>query len=135
MERDKEMKQIYHHYTKWEDYKFGMYRRVGKKEEQELLKVAIEFTGDHIRYGEAMQEVVEKWVLSSEHNLTDMNINQRAWVGHAAACFKMNLPEYIVRMAWGYLTKDQQDKANNMADKAIEIWKKKQQGNILNLLF
>jgi hypothetical protein len=32
-------------------------------------------------------------------------------------------PEDIVRQAWGYLTPEQQDKANKKAEEAIEIWR------------
>ena len=116
------MKQVWHRYEHWEDYKAGMWRKVTN--EDELLKVAIEFTGDHIRYGAAMLRAIVEWPISAENNLTDQNINQRAWVGHAGACIEMNLPEYIVRQAWGMLTKQQQDLANMAADAAIAAWQR-----------
>jgi hypothetical protein len=34
----------------------------------------------------------------------------------------MGCPEDIVRSAWGYLTKEQQDLANQQAQNAIELW-------------
>lgn len=114
------MRRVYHHYKKWEDFKAGMYSR--SLDEELDLKKAIEFTGNHDAYGLAMKEVVEKWKFSCEHNLTNLNINRKAWLGHAACSFKMKLPEYIVRSAWGLLTEPQRILANAQADKWIEYW-------------
>jgi len=33
-------------------------------------------------------------------------------------------PEYIVRQAWGMLSQEQQEKANQKADQAISAWRK-----------
>lgn len=116
------MKQIFHHYKKWEDYKNGMWRKVSLSEEQNFLSIAIEFTGDHLKYGAAMIRVINEWPISCEHNLTDNSINQKAWIGHAACSLQINCPEYITRMAWHHLTEDQQNKANKMAELAIIKW-------------
>lgn len=119
------MKRIYHDYRRWEDFKNGMWRNVSKREREKLLPIAIEFTGDHEKYGAAMMEVTRKWKYSCEHNLTDNSLNKKAWVGHAACSLKMNLPEFVVRMAWKLLTDEQRYLANNQADIAINIWTKK----------
>lgn len=119
------MNQIYHPYNIWEDYLSGMWRKIGKDEEKDFLEKAIIFTGNHVLYGQWMIEVINKWKHSCEHNLTDFGQNRKAWVGHAACQMAINCPEYITRSAWGYLTKDQQDFANDMADKAIRLWESK----------
>lgn len=113
------MKQVYHHYLSWEDYKAGMWRKVSKDEEPELLKLAIEFTGNHLHYGNAMLRVIKEWKFSCEHNLTNLSINRKAWIGHAACALEKNLPEYIVRSAWSMLTDEQRFLANRQADNAI----------------
>lgn len=115
------MKQVFHHYTKWEDWQHGMWAK--STIEDELLAYAIWFTGDHVRYGIAMMRVVNEWPYTCEHNLTDNGMNQRAFIGRAAVCLELGIPEYIVRSAWWHLTKEQQDLANNEADKAIKYWK------------
>lgn len=120
------MKRIYHAYTKWEDYKHGMWKSPSKEDEDNLLAYAIVFTGDHIRYGKAMLRVIDAWPFSCEHNLTDNSMNQRAWIGHAAVAIELGIPEYITRLAWGHLTKQQQDLANAAADHAINTWKNAQ---------
>ena len=117
------MKRIFHDYRRWEDYKNGMWRRPGKDEREELLQIAFNFTGNHIKYGSAMMTVIEAWKYSCEHNLTDKSTNQRAWIGHAACSLEMNLPECVVRDAWKLLTNEQRYLANKQADIAIEKWR------------
>lgn len=117
------VRQVFHPYWKWEDFLAGMWRKVSKDEETQLLKIAIEFTGDHVRYGAAMQRVVKEWPITMEHNLTDNNVNHRAFVGHCAVCLELGIPEYIVRSAWSHLTTRQQVLANSVADLAIHDWR------------
>jgi hypothetical protein len=116
------IKQIYHPYWKWEDFTNGMWRKETKDYENEYLPIAIKFTGDWNRYGAAMIRVINEWPVSCEHNLTDRSQNRRAWIGHAAVCLELGIPEYITRMAWHHLTEEQQVKANRKADIAIELW-------------
>lgn len=92
------------------------------KDRQSYLSKAIEFTGDHVLYGEWMLRVIEQWPITCEHNLTNKTINRKAWIGHAAVAMAIQCPEDIVRQAWGFLTKEQQDLANNQAQIAIEKW-------------
>jgi hypothetical protein len=120
------MKQIYHHYLKWEEHHAGMWQKVGKVNADLLLKDAIEFMGNHKLYGQWMMKVVDEWPISCEQNLSDNSINKRAWIGHAACCLAINCPEYITRMAWHFLSLEQQDKANKEADKAILSWERRQ---------
>lgn len=116
------MKRVYHNYTKWEDYHAGMWKQLSKTELELHLQTAIDFTGDHERYGAAMQRVIVEWPITCEHNLTDKSMNQRAFIGHAAVCLELGIPEYITRAAWHFLTKEQQDLANAQADRAIKDW-------------
>jgi predicted phosphoadenosine phosphosulfate sulfurtransferase len=118
------MRQVFYHYKEWEDYKAGVWRSVPPPEAKEYLEWAVDFTGDHERYGEAMMKVVNKWPKTTRHHLTNPNINQKAWLGHAACCFENYCPEYIVRQAWGMLTEQQQILANNAAKVAILAWRK-----------
>lgn len=120
------IKKKWHHYLKWEDFQNGMYKQVSSKAERtRLLSNAIEFTGDDELYGNAMLKVVEQWPVACEQNLTGTGINRQAWVGHAACCFATGIPEDVTREAWGYLTQEQQDKANTKADFAIQVWESK----------
>jgi len=88
------------------------------------LQIAIAFTGDHELYGEWMFRVVDQWKNSCDHNLSKAG-DKRPWIGHAAVAMAIGCPEDIVREAWGYLSEDQQEKANKKAAEAIEYWRSK----------
>jgi hypothetical protein len=116
------MKQVWHPFWDWEDYKAGMWTKLSRDEERRLLPLAIEFTGDHFAYGAAMHRVIFEWPITMEHNLTNPSINHKAFVGHCAACLDRGYPEYITRAAWKVLTDQQQGLANWQAQKAIDKW-------------
>jgi hypothetical protein len=99
-----------------------MWHKANRTEEIALLPRAIKFTGNAELYGLYMRKVAEEWPFSSEHNLTDLSINRRAWIGHAATCIAIGCPEYITRRAWWELSVKQQDDANHQADLAINEW-------------
>lgn len=113
---------MYHPYHVWEDFVNGMWRKVDKKEEMVFLKESIEFTSDSTLYGLYMIWVIKVWPFGCEHNLSCISMNRQAWIGQSAVCMAIGSPEYITRLAWHQLTKDQQDKANVKADEAIKIW-------------
>ncbi len=117
-----EIKKLWHHYKRWEEYHHGMWRKVSKFEKEIFLNKAIEFTGDAELYGEYMIEVAINWKYSCEQNLTDKSINRKAWIGHAACCLAIKCPEYITRSAWWYLDNNQRIHANLNASIAIELW-------------
>jgi hypothetical protein len=54
--------------------------------------------------------------------LTDLSINRKAWIGHAACAMAMKIPEDVIREAWGHLTDEQRRLANAQADDAIATW-------------
>lgn len=118
-------KKVWHPYTKWECFRYGMWRTVSGKKRLVLLKKAIEFTGNAELYGSFMLVIIEKWPITCEHHLTEIGSNRKAFVGHAAAQFAIKSPEDITRQAWGHLSLEQQDEANYKADQAIAIWEKK----------
>jgi hypothetical protein len=120
------LKKIYHPYWLWEEFKAGMWRKETVGYEQINFESIIEFTGNHEAYGAAMLEVIEHWQISCEDKLTNLSINRKAWLGHAACCYKHGYPEYLVRKAWGTLTENQRELANKKAEEAIKLWEQKQ---------
>lgn len=118
------IKRIYHPYWEWEEIKYNMWGTVKNKEE--YLKKAIQLTSNHNIYEYWMMAVVNQWLKSCEHNLSNITQNRRAWIGHAACARAFGCPEDIVRKAWSHLSEDQQIKANNVADKAIKNWENMQ---------
>lgn len=114
------MERIYHPYTTWEEIGANMWGDISDRDD--ALVRAIEFTGNHELYGSFMLRVIIEWPISCENALSDMFINRRAWVGHAAVAMALSIPEYITRKAWGYLTNEQRYLANKEADRAIRKW-------------
>jgi hypothetical protein len=92
------------------------------EDRKKWLKKAIEFTGDHKKYGRFMMRVVNEWPVSCENALTDYLMNRKAWVGHAAVALALECPEDITREAWGHLSDEQQLLANKEAERAIQTW-------------
>lgn len=114
------MKRIYKPYTVWEDYLNGMWRKLPTEMEAEAISEAVIFTGDHKRYGLAMGEVMEAWTNTMLNTLTNVNVNRKAFLGHCAVQYKINIPEYITRIAWGYLSNEQRFMANKEAEMRIK---------------
>lgn len=112
--------EVWHPYWAWEEVGHNMWGDVRRR--KTWLQIAIAFTGDHELYGEWMMRVIDEWPRSCEQNLTKSG-DKRAWIGHAAVALAIGCPEDIVREAWGHLSKDQQDKANDKAQAAIDTWR------------
>ena len=118
----KKMKQKFYDYTQWEDYKNGMWSLCEKNKEPILLQTAIKFTSDASLYGEWMLKIIKEWPITCMQNLSEITPGRRAFIGHCAVSLALNIPEYITRMAWGFLTIEQQNKANQQADYVIQQW-------------
>jgi hypothetical protein len=116
------LKRIYHHYSKWEDYTNGMYKKLSVDEEQEYLDKAIWIMKNEKMFGSFMRKVTNEWKFACEHNLSDNSCNRRAWMGQSALCYAFQCPEYITRLAWWQLTKEEKDRANAEADETIKQW-------------
>lgn len=116
------MKQQYVPYYEWEDWINGMWRKLKKEDEKEMLIKAVEFTGDHIIYGSAMRKVITAWPRTMLNSMTNVSINRRAFLGHCACTFEFDCPEYITRMAWKRLTDNQRYLADKVAQETINKW-------------
>lgn len=116
------MTQIFHHYKKWEDYHNGMFRKVNAIDDHFLIGKAVELLSNQDICYQAMKRVVNEWKYSSEHNLTNISQNRRAWLGQAACCIEFGVPEELTRIAWSSMSVDKQDKANAIADIVIQEW-------------
>lgn len=117
------LNELWHPFWKWEEVANNMWGDV--VDQKAWLEKAIAFTGDHVLYGSWMLRVAEGWKYSCEHNLTKLDTNRKAWIGHAAVAMAIQCPEDIVRQAWGFLTRRQQDLANAQAQIAIEHWEQR----------
>ena len=118
------LKRVYRDVAEWEEVKFNMWGEVPNRKWS--LAAAVNFTGDYRLYGSYMQRVIKEWPVSCENALTDYSLNRKAWIGHAAVALAIGCPEDITRKAWGYLSQEQQDLANGVAQRAIEHWENEQ---------
>jgi hypothetical protein len=122
---------VYIPYWEWEDWINGMW---GKSENEDNdLKCAIEFTGDHEKYGNAMRKVIDAWPKTMLNSLTNTGINRRAFLGRCAVTFTTGIPEYITRIAWKELTDEQRELADAQAQKYINEYEKKYRSIYSNL--
>src|SRR6188472_1156395 len=113
------IKQVYIPYWEWEDYLNGMW----SKGDSSRLQEAITFTGDHIKYGSAMKEVITAWPRTMLNSLTNPSINKRAFLGHCAVSYKLGIQESVTRSAWKELSDTQRYLADLIAQSTIDEWK------------
>ena len=115
------MDRIFHHYDTWEDYHAGMYDE-SKEGRNERVMFAVYILGNEQICREAMEKVIDEWKTATEYNLSNAEINRKAWLGQAACSCYGNVHEDETREAWGYLTDDQRIKANAIAAEIIKKW-------------
>lgn len=119
------MKQVFHPAQNWEEYKAGMWRQVSNLDERNrYIEAAADLMREPGRFLSAMLTAIERWPISCEHQLTNQSINHQAWLGHAGCCIETESPEDCTRLGWHTLTKDEQDAANDAADRAYDAWEK-----------
>ena len=116
------IKQIFHHYTKWEDFKNGLYNKICENPE-EKISLSIELLSNQENFYNVAMYMFKNWSYSAEHNLTDNAINKNAWIGQASCCFNHNSPDYITIEAWWKLDDDTRKLANKTAQRALRRWK------------
>ena len=114
-------KQYFIKYTEWEDYKNGFYNTTVPSylTEEELIDKSIKLLSDPEKFNDKCRMVLLRWVNSSKVNLTNPEINHRAWLGQAACCYAHLAPNYITRLAWCQLDANTQAVANRIAQRNI----------------
>jgi ParB-like chromosome segregation protein Spo0J len=116
---------IFHTYDKWECHKAGFYasKKDGMTTEQCELAYT-EFLSDETRFRDALRYVLDNWVNSCEHYLSNRSMNRIAWLGQAAMCQATGVPS-IYCAGFNLLTEEQQQKANSIAYEYLSEWLKK----------
>ena len=117
---------IYHEWSKWEDYKNSFYNNCSGKEREEKLSKAIEMFNSEDLTITNMLAVINNWEFSCEHNLTNASMNKIAYIGQAACSYYAQVPNTITMEAWNMLSKETQERSNDIAEEVINIWKNKQ---------
>ena len=77
---------------------------------------------DGINCRVAMELAVTKYPISAQQHLTKPT-GRRPWMGAAACNVMLGANEEEVRIAWNfYMSAEQQDRANKVADEVIAKW-------------
>lgn len=115
------MKPIYHHYTKWEDFKNGMYNedKTGRKER---VQKAVQILTDEDLCYKSMMMVINNWKYACEQNLSNNIYGHRSFLGQSACCIYAGCHEDETREAWGNITDSQRKRANQIADTVYNKW-------------
>jgi hypothetical protein len=113
------MDRVYHRYWLWEDYINGMYDTAKRKEEKELIAKAEEILKDNTLFYNTCKQILMNWPIATVVNLTDKTSSRKAWLGQAACNFAYGVPEFLTRVAWGRLTREEQASADSIAFKII----------------
>lgn len=119
------MTRIYHPWDKWECYTFGFWNTTcpDRMETKEGIKIYREFLSSIPDFEAALKSVLNDWKFSCEHNLSNESMNRIAWLGQASVCHAHRIPSFC-RSGFSKLSEDEQEAANNMALKYLNIWLK-----------
>jgi len=112
--------QYYSHYKKWEDYQNGLYSDFLDSEKG--VSDAFYLLTNPDVFASVCDDLLLQWSVSTLVNMTNPNINKRAWIGQAACCFKYGVPEHLTRLAWSQMTTEQRFSANCVAESKIKQW-------------
>ena len=128
------MERIYHRYEYWECYKSGFFRNVSGEEKKELSKKVIELFENSEKTKEFMLKVINKWVYSCEHNLTNISLNRVAWLGQSACCLYAKIPYSLTMENWRYVNEEKRKIACDIAEKIIKEYESKNKKLCLNII-
>lgn len=93
-----------------------------KTDRKSRVQLAASVLGTPSICEKAMRMVVKNWTVATEFNLSNAEINRRAWLGQAACSIYAGVHEDETREAWGTLTIEQRTTANAIATRIIREW-------------
>jgi len=116
---------IFHTFEKWECHKAGFYasKKDGMTAEQ-CEQAYAEYLSNSERFKEGLNGVLNDWINSCEHYLTNKAMNRIAWLGQASMCYSTGVPSKFCS-GFNLLTPQQQDEANNVALEGLNFWMRK----------
>lgn len=114
---------IYHPFWLWEDHKHGFYNNSSGEHKKKHIEKCLEMFNSEKLTRQFMFRVVDEWKHSMEHNLTNESLNQIAYIGQSACCLYAGIPNTVTMECWSMLTKEVQNRSDEIAKEAIERWK------------
>ena len=116
-----DIKRVFSHFSKWEDYRNGMYDDCSEEFYKSKEK-AVKVLSNKDTLKDDFEDMLSDWVICSEFNMTNRSSNRNSWLGRAVCCYKVNAPGIVTKDAWWELTEEQRIQANKIADKVIKEW-------------
>lgn len=115
----RKIKPVWKNYREWECFKNGMYKN---GHDEEIIKQCYEIlTANNLK--ENMYDTTITYEVATKVNFTNRMFNPVSWLGQATCNRLINATAQEVCRAWLLMTKEQQDKANNIAKEVIEEWR------------
>jgi hypothetical protein len=118
-------KRVFHHYTRWEDWRCGFYDSCSGAENDKKVELVLEMFNSEDLTREYMNRVINEWKYSCEQNLTNESMNKIAYIGQAACCIYGGVPNGTTMQAWSMLSKDVRDRSDGIAREVINTWKRR----------
>ena len=113
------IKPIWKNYREWEDYKNGMYQNGN---DLEIIKQCYEIlTSDNLK--ENMVDTTKTYEIATKVNFTNKMFNPVSWLGQATCNLLIGATAQEVCQAWMSISKELQDRANNIAKEVIKEWR------------
>lgn len=112
-------KPIWIDYKKWECHINDMYGN--GKDNEKIVKSFDLLTGENCKF--AMELVTKEWVNSTTVKFTNKKFNPVSWLGQAACCLMHGAKATETVSAWMSMSKEEQERANNIAKEVIKEWK------------
>lgn len=123
------MKQSFFHHNFWEDWRNGQFD-FNCKDSEDKAQLCIELLSSKRKFRSSIKDVIQYWPFSARHNLSNISMNRKAWLGQASCCFSCNAPDFVTKLAWNTLPLEIRRQANFVAGQAITDWEKKYNPNI-----
>lgn len=114
---------ILHSWDKWECYPAGFYEEnapAGMTPEECEIKYKELLTNIPL-FEDCMERILNEWINSCEHYLSNERMNRIAWLGQAALCYKYKIPSRF-RGGYNLLNEKQKLAADKAALKYLNKW-------------
>jgi ParB-like chromosome segregation protein Spo0J len=113
---------IFHTFDKWECHKAGFYASTKEGMTAEQCEQAYaDYLSNLEEFAKGLDGVINNWICSCEHYLTNKAMNRIAWLGQAAMCYSTGVPSKYCA-GFNRLTNEQQELANNLALEYLNKW-------------
>lgn len=123
------MKRIYHPWTKWEDSLHGFHGGLEYPKDN-TLELYASLLRDLPKFEAALTTIINEWKYSCEHNLTNEAMNRIAYLGQSACALIYNVPSSVSMGGFNLLTPGEQQAADAMAQKYLDIWLSRRSQNV-----